>query len=173
MKNSHIIVYWLWKEKEDEETKEKRRFVKPLYYRVWEINKQCTGLNSKRSHETYDHDPIQKAEEVFKSYIDSPLYTFNSGQVVYYPEADRINCPPMKGFQWPEEYYCTLFHEMIHSSGHQSRLARLGITTKGVSFGDKCIQKEELVAEMGAAMLCRVAGIDNSTIENSVSYIGS
>ena len=136
-------------------------------------NKQCTGLKSIRSHETYEHDSIQKAEEVFKSYIESPLYTFNSGQVVYYPEADRINCPPMKDFQWPEEYYCTLFHEMIHSSGHKSRLARPGFTKKGVAFGDEVYSKEELVAEMGAAILCRVAGIDNSTIENSASYIGS
>jgi hypothetical protein len=34
LKNSHIIVYWLWKEKEDEETKEKKTFAKPFYYRV-------------------------------------------------------------------------------------------------------------------------------------------
>lgn len=132
LKNSHIIVYWLWKEKEDEETKEKKTFAKPFYYRVWEIYKQCTGLESKRS-----------------------------------------NCPPIKDFKVPEEYYRTLFHEMIHSTGHQSRLARPGIMTKGVAFGDEIYSKEELVAEMGAAMLCGVAGIDNNTLENSASYIDS
>ncbi|MFY0762173.1 ArdC family protein [Metabacillus dongyingensis] len=52
MKHSHIIVYWLWKEKEDKETKEIKTFAKPFYYRVWEINKQCTGLKSKSCHET-------------------------------------------------------------------------------------------------------------------------
>jgi antirestriction protein ArdC len=45
--------------------------------------------------------------------------------------------------------------------------------TEGVAFGDEIYSKEELVAEMGAAMLCGVAGIDNSTIENSASYIDS
>src|SRR3954451_19753977 len=173
MKNSYIIVYWILKEKEDEETKEKKTFVKPLYYRVWEINKQCTGLESKRSNETFEHDPIQKAEEVFKNYIDSPTYTFNSGQAVYYPMWDRINRPQIKDFKVPEEYYCTLFHEMTHSTGHKSRLAPPGIMTEGVAFGDEIYSKEELVAEMGAAMLCGVAGIDNSTLENSASYIDS
>lgn len=62
---------------------------------------------------------------------------------------------------------------MVHSTGHKSRLARAGITTEGVAFGDAVYSKEELVAEMGAAMLCGVAGIDNSTIENSASYIDS
>jgi len=171
--NSHIIVYWLWKEKEDEETGEKKTFAKPFYYRVWEINKQCEGLESKRSNETFEHDFIEKAEEIFKGYINAPDYTFHSGKAVYYPTWDRINCPPIKDFKVPEEYYCTLFHEMTHSTGHKSRLARPGIMTEGGAFGDEIYSKEELVAEMGAAMLCGVAGIDNSTLENSASYIDS
>jgi antirestriction protein ArdC len=123
--------------------------------------------------ETFDHDPIEKAEEIFKGYSNGPDYTFHPGKAVYYPTWDRINCPPLKDFQVPEEYYCTLFHEMAHSTGHQSRLGRPGITTQGVAFGDEIYSKEELVAEMGAAMLCGVAGIDNSTLENSESYIDS
>lgn len=173
MKNSHIIVYWLWKEFEDEDKKEKKTFAKPFYYRVWEINKQCTGLQSKRNIETYDHNPIEKAEEIFKGYINCPDYTFNSGRAVYYPTLDKINCPPIKDFKIVEEYYCTLFHEMIHSTGHQTRLNRQGITTSSVAFGDEVYSKEELIAEMGAAMLCGCAGIDNTTIENSASYIDS
>ncbi|MCM2534572.1 zincin-like metallopeptidase domain-containing protein [Neobacillus pocheonensis] len=93
---------------------------------------------------------------------------------VYYPTWDRINCPPLKDFKVPEEYYCTLLHEMIHSTGDKSRLARPGITTEGVAVGDEVYSKEELVvAEMVAAMLCGVAGIDNSILENSASYIDS
>ena len=172
-KNSHIIVYWLWKEKEDKETKQKRTYARPFYYRVWEINKQCTGLESKRKIEIFNHNPIEKAEEIFKGYINGPDYTFNSGKAVYYPTVDKINCPPLKDFRVPEEYYSTLFHEMVHSTGHKSRLSRSGVATHGVAFGDEVYSKEELVAEMGSAMLCGVAGIDNSTIENSASYIES
>ncbi|MGG4491169.1 zincin-like metallopeptidase domain-containing protein [Metabacillus idriensis] len=52
-------------------------------------------------------------------------------------------------------------------------MARSGITIKGTAFGVEVYSKEELVAEMGVAMLCGAAGIDNSTIDNSASYIDS
>ena len=80
---------------------------------------------------------------------------------------------PRNDYKVLEEYYSTLFHEMVHSTGHKSRLARPGVTRNAISFGDEVYSKEELVAEMGAAMLCGVAGIDNRTIENSASYIHS
>ncbi len=96
MKNSHIIVYWLWKEKEDKETKEKKTFAKPFYYRVWEINTQCTGLTSKRSIETFNHDPIEKAEEIFKGYINHPILHFYSGRAVYYPTCGSNQLSPIE-----------------------------------------------------------------------------
>ena len=49
-------------------------------------------------------------------------------------------------------FYATLFHELTHSTGHASRLNRTGIMEKH-SFGDEDYSREELVAEMGAAML--------------------
>jgi antirestriction protein ArdC len=169
---SQIIVFWKWLEKENTEGEiDKIPFL--TYYRVFEINTQVEGLQSKRQTQTFEHDPIQEAEAIFKGYINAPDYTFQPGRAVYYPTLDKINCPPLKDFTKAEEFYSTLFHEMVHSSGHKSRLSRSGITTKGVAFGDEVYSKEELVAEMGSSMLCAVAGIDNSTIENSASYIHS
>lgn len=78
----------------------------------------------------------------------------------------------MKEFENIHEYYSTLFHEMIHSTGHSSRLDREGITAHN-GFGTERYSKEELVAELGASMLCGVSGIDNETIDNSASYIDS
>src|SRR5262249_58104580 len=75
-------------------------------------------------------------------------------------------------FDGPEEYYSTLFHEFRHSTGHKSRLNRPGITDAHY-FGDEIYSKEELIAEMGAAMLSGVVGIENKTIKNSASYIQS
>lgn len=173
MKKAHIIVFWKWLKNEDEESGEIKEIPYLRYYRVYEINTQVEGLNSKREAQTFDHNPIEKAEKIYKGYLNSPKFTFYSGQAVYYPTVDRINCPPLKDFINPEEYYSTLFHEMVHSTGHKSRLNRKGITTENVAFGDEVYSKEELVAEMGAAMLCGVAGIDNCTIQNSASYIQS
>ena len=73
-------------------------------------------------------------------------------------------------FNSEEEYYSTLFHELAHSTGHDSRLARdIGHS----QFGSATYSKEELVAEMSSAMLCGIAGIENRTIDNSAAYIQS
>lgn len=63
-----------------------------------------------------------------------------------------------------------MFHELIHSTGAKKRLNR-EIENK---FGTKLYALEELTAEMGAAFLCGVAGIDVSStgiIENTSAYL--
>jgi antirestriction protein ArdC len=54
--------------------------------------------------------------------------------------------------QFSSPYYSTLFHELVHSTGHPSRLDRVF----GKLFGDKLYSKEELIAETGAAFLCAI-----------------
>lgn len=168
---SEIVVFWKWLEKEDEDTGETVKIPFLRYYRVFEINTQVEGLQSKREVVEYDHNPIEEAEKIFKGYMNAPSYTFNSGRAYYRPSMDQVNVPPLKDFEIAEEYYSTLFHEMIHSTGHRSRLNRPGIENVA-AFGSESYSKEELIAEMGSAMLCAMAGIDNSTIQNSANYIG-
>ncbi|MFT9494340.1 MULTISPECIES: ArdC family protein [Bacillota] len=172
MKKSKIVVYWLWKEIEDKETEEKKKIATPFYYQVWEINTQVEGLQSKRKNETFEHSPIEEAEKIFKGFINSPTYSFKPEGAYYQPGRDHINVPPLKAYKNPDEYYCTLFHEMVHSTGHKDRLNRTGITALA-SFGSEVYSKEELVAELGASFLCGISRIDSSTIENSASYIQS
>lgn len=169
---SHIVVYWNWFEKEDEETGELVKIPFLKYYNVFEINTQCEGLESRFKTETFDHDPVEEAEKIVRGYADCPEIRFESGQAYYHKVLDYISVPPLKDFKNPHEYYSTLFHEMVHSTGHPNRLNRHGIAAPA-AFGDESYSKEELVAEMGAAMLCVVCGIENSTIENSAAYIAS
>ncbi len=76
--------------------------------------------------------------------------------------------PARSRFVDAPHYYSTLFHELVHSTGHESRLNR----TFGARFGDELYSKEELVAEMGAAFLCAIAGIANEhTDRNTTAYI--
>lgn len=168
-----IVVFWKWIERENEETGEKEQIPFLRYYKVFNIIKQAEGLESKQETETFEHDPIESAQQIVEGYVDAPGIHYKSGRAVYYPGLDCISVPPLKDYREAEEYYSVLFHEMVHSTGHKSRLARKGITQSGVSFGDEVYSKEELVAEIGAAMLCGVAGIENVTIENSASYIQS
>jgi antirestriction protein ArdC len=71
-----------------------------------------------------------------------------------------------------EHYYSVLFHELTHSTGHWQRLHRQTLTDL-CPFGSTNYSKEELVAEMGAAFLCGIAGIANETVDNSAAYIQS
>lgn len=176
-----IVTYWLWtkkkgKEDTDEgEEKSGKKFAVPFYYKVWKIS-QCEGLKSKRKDvETFDHDPIQEAENIkddFFSQINAPGLGFGPGRAMYVPSIDVINTPPIEDFMDVERYYSTMFHEMAHSTGHATRLNRMGIVQFD-KFGSEQYSKEELIAEFTAAMLCGVAGIENKTIEQSVAYVQS
>lgn len=168
---SQIVVFWRWLEKEDADTGEAEKKPMLRYYRVFDI-KDCKGIKSKRKEIRFDHDPIAEAEAIVDGYADAPPIGFASGRAYYMPSPDRVSVPPIQDYPKAEEYYSTLFHELIHSSGHQSRLNRPGIE-EYAAFGDENYSKEELIAEIGAAMLCATCGIDNSTIENSAAYIQS
>ncbi|MEF3356164.1 zincin-like metallopeptidase domain-containing protein [Paenibacillus sp. GYB006] len=168
---SQIVVFWRWLEKEDADTGEAEKIPMLRYYRVFDI-KDCEGIKSKRKEVSFDHDPIAEAEAIVDGYADAPPIGFASGRAYYMPSPDRVSVPPIQDYPKAEEYYSTLFHELIHSSGHQSRLNRPGIE-EYAAFGDENYSKEELIAEIGAAMLCATCGIDNSTIENSAAYIQS
>src|SRR5690606_40795395 len=70
-----------------------------------------------------------------------------------------------------EAYYASLFHELIHATGHGSRLGREEVTNPQ-KFGSQPYSREELVAEMGASFLCSTVQIDYDGItQNSASYL--
>lgn len=72
----------------------------------------------------------------------------------YSPLKDRIVMPLHKQFFTEADYWSTLLHEMVHSTGHSTRLNREGITSSSRKFGDPVYSFEELISEMGSAFLC-------------------
>ena len=171
---ANIVVFWKWLEDKDPETGEETKIPLLRYYKVFEINRQVEGLQSKRKTDiVFENDPIEAAEKIVKGYEDSPKIKFGPGRAYYSPSLDFISVPPLNDYKQPEEYYSTLFHEMVHSTGHQARLNREGVTKQKVAFGDETYSKEELVAEIGSAMLCNIAGIEHAVIDNQASYIHS
>lgn len=142
---SEIVVFWKWIETENKDTGQKEKIPLLRYYRVFNIN-QCEGIESKRQEEeTFEHDPIEEAENIIKGYINSPSFSYNSGRAYYQPSIDHINIPPMKDFRQVEEYYSTFFHELTHSTGHTSRLKRSGITSATAHFGSEEYSQEVLL----------------------------
>jgi antirestriction protein ArdC len=90
----------------------------------------------------------------------------------YSPVADKVGIPAINSFTGSEEYYSTLFHELVHSTGHNKRLHREQFDNP-VRFGSESYSKEELVVELGASMLCGVAGIAPATLDNSAAYLSN
>lgn len=168
-----IVVFWNPNFEIENEEGEKEKIPLLVKHNVYEINTQCTGLSSKRpvieESNTVQHNPILEAERLINDFADAPEIVFQSGRAVYNSFFDRVSVPPLHDYENPEEYYCTLFHELIHSTGHKDRLNR----SFGKQFADEKYSKEELVAEFGAAMLCGIAGIEQPIIENSAAYIKS
>lgn len=80
--------------------------------------------------------------------------------------------PPRNLFVSGEEYSATLLHELVHSVGHEKRLARESIT-EAAAFGSAVRSKEELIAEMGSAYLCAEAGISAAVIANQAAYVAA
>lgn len=87
----------------------------------------------------------------------------------YSPLTDSVTLPLLEQFSETAEYYSTAFHELVHSTGHVSRLDRLD---KTAYFGNEAYSKEELIAEIGSAALVNHAGIETSaSFRNSAAYI--
>lgn len=67
------------------------------------------------------------------------------------------------------EFYSTMLHEMTHSTMTPERLNR----EMGGKFGDPKYAKEELVAELTAAMISHSMGFDSQITDNSAAYLDS
>ena len=171
------VIFWKWMNKTDEEGNlSADHFPFLRYYNVFNIG-QLEGIDESKipalTVKYNDLEKISQCEAVVTAMPKRPEITYNDQRAYYIPSKDSVNMPKMETFDGSEEYYSTLFHELTHSTGHESRLNRKGIISGIAAFGTQDYSKEELVAEMGAAFLCGHCQIDNKTIDNSAAYIKS
>lgn len=116
---------------------------------------------------------IEACEEVVKKMPNPPVIETGEYEPCYVPPKDNIYLPSIDNFGEAEMYYSVLFHELIHATGHETRLNREAVA-KAQKFGSMTYSQEELVAEIGAAFLCNKTGIElPETFENSAAYIQS
>ena len=80
---------------------------------------------------------------------------------------DSILMPEREQFESNHAFYKNLLHEMVHSTGAESRLNRFQ------KEGDKMFNygREELVAELGAAMTAHHYGLESTIKEDSIAYL--
>lgn len=98
-----------------------------------------------------------------------PVNVTKSNSAFYSISKDSITIPLKQQFKDGEEFYGTLLHEMAHSTGSEQRLNREINNT----FGDKGYAREELVAELTAALSMNVMGLTSTIQDNNVAYLQS
>lgn len=171
---AHLVIFWKWYNKETEKDGKCTIELLPVlrYYTVFHIS-DCIGIESK-----YVVNKINTkkpfADEIIQEYTNRSKVGFKTQkglQVAYYsPTTDEVVIPDLQQFETSESYYSVAFHELVHSTGHKSRLDRI----RSTSFGSQEYSTEELTAEIGSSMLMAEMGIEMpETFQNSVSYIDS
>ena len=132
----------------------RRRWVHRFYY-VWNRD-QLDGIDGVPATVPVDRKPTNNPHGLAARLMlecDAEV-RFGGNQACYLPGPDYIRMPWLEQFNSVDDFHATQLHELVHWTGHPSRLAR-----KCGSFGSSDYAKEELVAEMGSAFLCDWCGI--------------
>jgi antirestriction protein ArdC len=142
------------------------------YYNVF-AQEDITGIEfpAPKGDRRDDATPIETAQAIIDGMPKRPeIIHHNQGRAYYSPSDDHIKLPPIGYFHQDQEYYSTLFHELVHATGHESRLNRFG-KNKAEAEGKDDYAYEELIAELGASYLNAEAGTLYFTMNNSASYL--
>lgn len=169
---SHIVVYWNFvKKTEHRDHGEDKEITIPFlrYYRVFNIE-QTEGIefDIPELQVKNNIEKIESAEKIVQAC--EPPIIYDSQLPYYSPPFDQIHLPQKEQFHSNHDYYSTVFHEIVHSTGHKSRLDRKGISEIN---GRNMVQysKEELIAEIGSSFLNHKCGFGDIEQENSQAYI--
>ena len=92
---------------------------------------------------------------------------YGRGSACYMPAADRIGMPSFEDFVDADSFYAVLSHELVHWTGAESRLGR----DLSGRFGSNSYAMEELVAELGSAMMCATLGITDTPRPDHAQYL--
>lgn len=171
-----FVVFWkILRKTETGDDGEKREVTIPMlrYYNVFHIS-QVEGVEPLSESELGEVNPIPEADEIIHNYVAREGIKFEeciTDEAYYAPMRDLVHVPAREQYSNANEYYSTTFHELVHSTGHKSRLNRL---TEKAAFGNEVYSKEELVAEIGSAGILNLLGIETKgTFRNSTAYIQS
>jgi antirestriction protein ArdC len=168
-----IVVFTKLVEKEVNKNGKMEKETKSMlrYYRVFNIE-QCKDIPSefmpKENNDVLE--PLQECHAIVETMKDAPKIVHKKADAFYVPSEDYINMPKLKSFKTSEDYYGVLFHELIHATGHQSRLARKEVC-ENPSFGSEPYSLEELVAEIGACYLKSYSSLPIADMANNAAYI--
>lgn len=158
------VIYFSPLEVQDQVTNEIKKIPMLKTYTVFNAD-QVDGLELPAPAERNMNESIASCEAFIKA--QRAEFKFGGNRAFYVPSLDYIQLPELDQFKSSADYYATALHELSHWTGHESRLDRK-ISNK---FGNEAYAFEELVAELGSAMLCAHNKIDGQL--QHASYIAS
>lgn len=147
---STTVIYVSWKNVADEGQPE-RMSPRVKAYSVFNL----AQLDNLPEHLTAPPEPWPERLDGFRKMVDATGITVQPGaKPCYFPGPDVVQIPNHSDFDSDDDFVSTLSHELVHATGHPSRLNR--------KFNEKIFKREyateECVAELGACFLCAALG---------------
>jgi antirestriction protein ArdC len=158
------VIYFSPLEVTDKVSNEVKKIPMLKTYTVFNAD-QVDGLELPAPTEHTEIEAVESCEAFIKA--QRARIQFGGNRAFYVPSLDYIQLPELDQFKSTPDYYATALHELSHWTGHESRLNR---DFKN-RFGSEAYAFEELVAELGSAMLCAHLKIDGQL--QHASYIDS
>ena len=134
---------------------------------LWEKLEKENGRPEVKAGEQFDFEPVDRM--ISENLWICPIRPMHQDSAYYSITKNEIVVPEKRQFKDGEAFYGTLFHEMTHSTGAKGVLDRLEPT----AFGSKEYAREELVAELGSALVSQRYGMTKHIKEDSCAYLKS
>lgn len=141
------------------------------FYRVFNCS-LMDGVPAKEMPTIDVNDRIEKAEAILDYWnANESKIVYGGSQAFYRPSTDEVRLPEREKFKSTQSFYDTAFHEIGHSTGHESRLSR----DLSGGFGSQSYAMEELRAEIASIFMAQDLGIEPSEdrLQNNAAYIQS
>lgn len=119
--------------------------------------------------EVIEHREIPNADALVEAMPNKPKILYGAYDPCFSPPMDTVFMPERGSFESIEAFHETRFHELGHSTGHESRLNR---DLKPLMLDRHSYGEEELVAEITSAFCCHHVGIE-SELQNQAAYCRS
>lgn len=134
---------------------------------LWEKLEMENGRPEVKAGEQFDFEPVDRM--ISENLWICPIRPMHQDSAYYSITKNEIVVPEKRQFKDGEAFYGTLFHEMTHSTGAKGVLDHLEPT----AFGSKEYAREELVAELGSALVSQRYGMTKHIKEDSCAYLKS
>ncbi|MDC5711133.1 ArdC family protein [Vibrio europaeus] len=160
-KGTRIFFYKMVKKRDSEDENDTYPMLKTFF--VFNTD-QVENVDFGKEQDFEPNENVKRLEHA-EAFIDNTGANISYGgqKAFYRPSTDEIVIPEPSRFRSTADLYATICHELVHYTGHRSRLDR---DIKG-EFGSKDYAFEELVAELGSAFLMASLGIDGEVQHES------